>query len=194
MPTNELLPIPDWFSWENQGADIAVASLANDGNLDLFVFMIDNPVGQNRGIYRIGKMLNANGVVTGGWLPWLDVPDWFSAENQGAGIAVADLDLDGQQDMVIFMIDSTPAQNRGLFRIGRKLDALGNVTGGWTPWIDVPDWFSWENQDAAITLGPPDAQGRCDLFVFMIDNGLVVNRGVYRIGRKLDAFGNVTGG
>ena len=115
MPANEFLPIPDWFSWENQGADIAVASLANDGNLDLFVFMIDNPGGQNRGIYRIGKTLNANGVVTGGWLPWLDVPDWFSAKNQGAGIAVADLDLDGQQDMVIFMIDSTPAHQ---WRVG----------------------------------------------------------------------------
>ena len=194
MPANEFLPIPDWFSWENQGADIAVASLANDGNLDLFVFMIDNPGGQNRGVYRVGKTLTADGAIAGGWLPWLDVPDWFSAENQGAGIAVADLDLDGLQDMVIFMIDSTPAQNRGLFRIGRKLDAFGNVTGGWTPWVDVPDWFSWENQDAAITLGPPDAQGRCDLFVFMIDNGLAVNRGVYRIGRKLDALGNVTGG
>ena len=132
MPANEFLPIPDWFSWENQGTDIAVASLANNGDLDLFVFIIDNPGGQNRGAYRVGKTLSADGAVTGGWTPWLDVPDWFSAENQGAGIAVADLDQDGQQDIVIFMVDNTPAQNRGMFRVGRKLDAVGNVTGGWT--------------------------------------------------------------
>ena len=194
MPTNEFLPIPEWFSWENQGADIAVASLANNGTLDLFVFMIDNPGGPNRGAYRIGKTLSAEGAVTGGWTPWIDVPDWFSAENQGAGIAVADLNQDGQQDLVIFMIDSKPNENRGLFRVGRKLDAAGNVTGGWTAWINVPDWFSFENQDAAITLGKPDAQGRCDLFVLMIDNPPGVNRGKYRIGRKLDALGNVTGG
>ena len=194
MPANEFMPIPDWFSWDNQGADIAVASLGNDGTLDLIVFMIDNPDGQNRGMYRVGKTLAADGAVAGNWTPWVEVPDWFSWENQGAGIAVADLDLDGQQDLVVLIVDSTPQKNRGLFRVGRKLDALGNVTGGWTPWIEVPDWFSWENQDAAITLGRPDAQGRCDLFVFMIDNGLAANRGVYRIGRKLDALGNVTGG
>jgi len=194
MPANDFLPIPDWFSWENQGADLAVASLANDGTLDLVVFMIDNLDGQNRGVYRVGKTLTPDGAVAGAWMPWIDVPDWFSWENQGAGIAVADLDQDGQQDLVIFMVDSTPEQNRGMFRVGRKLDAFGNVTGGWTPWVDVPDWFSWENQDAAIALGPPDAQGRCDLFLFIIDNAFEVNRGVYRIGRKLDALGNVTGG
>ena len=73
------------------------------------------------------------------------VPDWFSDENQGAGIAIADLG-DGQHHLVILMVDNPPQQNRGLYRIGRNLDALGRVTGGWTPWIDVPDWFSWENQ------------------------------------------------
>ncbi len=85
MPANEFMPIPDWFSWDNQGADIAVASLGNDGTLDLIVFMIDNPDGQNRGMYRVGKTLAADGAVAGNWTPWVEVPDWFSWENQGAG-------------------------------------------------------------------------------------------------------------
>jgi Galactose oxidase-like, Early set domain len=194
MPVTQFLPIPDWFSWDNQGADLAAASLANDGTLDLIVFMIDNPGNQNAGLYRIGRTLDANGIATGGWTPWINVPDWFSWENQGGGIALADLDQDGHQDLVILMVNSTPGQNLGLFRVGRKLDVFGNVTGGWTDWIEVPDWFSWENQDAAIAMGPSDAQGRCDLYVFMIDNAAQGNRGVYRIGRKLDANGNVTGG
>ena len=53
--------------------------------------MIDNPPGQNRGVYQIGRSLDANGNVTGGWTGWIDVPNWFSFENQGGGIALADL-------------------------------------------------------------------------------------------------------
>ena len=187
--------------------------------------MIDNPPGQNRGVYRVGRALDANGNVTGGWTGWIDVPDWFSAENQGGGIAVADLngdgtpgpdrvhdrqsaraepgrlpgrprrwtptatspaagrrgstcrtgsrsenqgggiavaDLngDGRQDLIVFMIDNPPGQNRGVYRVGRELDANGNVTGGWTGWIDVPDWFSWENQGSRDRGGEPRRRQR----------------------------------
>ena len=63
---------------------------------------------------------------------FFQVPDWFSTENQGGGIAVADLKGDGTQDLVVFMIDHPAGQNRGVYRVGRSLDASGNVTGGWT--------------------------------------------------------------
>jgi hypothetical protein len=33
----------------------------------------------------------------------------------------------------------TPGPNEGLFRVGRKLDTNGNVTGGWSNWAQVPD-------------------------------------------------------
>jgi hypothetical protein len=103
---NVFRPVPDWFSWENQGGGVAVASLAGDGTQDLIVFMVDNPVGQNRGLYRVGKHLNADGQVTGGFTAWIDIPDWFSWENQGAGIAVADLDNDGKQELIVVMVDN----------------------------------------------------------------------------------------
>jgi hypothetical protein len=81
---------------------------------------------------------------------YLQIPDWFSAENAGGGVAIADLDGIGKQDLVVFMVDNGPGQNRGLFRVGRDLDAAGMVTAGYTPWIDVPDWFSFENQHGSI--------------------------------------------
>jgi len=43
--------IADWFSFENQGDGIAVADITGNGTPDLIVFMIDNPPGQNRGVY-----------------------------------------------------------------------------------------------------------------------------------------------
>jgi len=54
------LNIPDWFSWENQGASIAVAQLTSARPRDLVVMMVDNPPGQNQGLYRVGKHLDGD--------------------------------------------------------------------------------------------------------------------------------------
>lgn len=191
---NRYRPIPDWFSFENEGAGVAVADLTGTGAQDLVVLAVDNPDGQNRGVYRVGRALNDAGDVTGGWTPWIDVPDWFSFENQGAGVAVADVDGDGRLDLIVFMIDAPGEQNRGVYRVGKRLGADGVVEGGWGPWIDVPDWFSFENQHGGIAVADLDGDGRAELVVFMVDNPEGQNRGVYRIGRRLDGDGNVTGG
>jgi hypothetical protein len=193
MP-NGFIPIPDWFSFENQGAGVALADLSGGGVRDLIVLMVDNPPGQNRGLYRVGKAIAPDGTPTGGWTGWIDVPDWFSFENQGAGVAVTDLDGDGRPELIVFMIDNPAGQNQGYYRVGRKLDAGGAVTGGWGDWIPIPDWFSFENQHGGVAVADLDGDGRPELIVFMIDNPPGKNQGFFRVGRKLDASGAVTGG
>ena len=89
-----------------------------------------------------------------------DVPDWTFWENQGAAVAVADLGGGGAGDLVVFVIDDAVGLNRGLFRVGRALDADGVVTGGWTQWTEVPDWFSWENQGGGDRRGRPGRDPR----------------------------------
>jgi hypothetical protein len=187
MPQNVFLPVPDWFSWENEGAGVAVADLA--GRQHLVVLAVDAPAGQNRGVYRLGHDLTGDGV-TGDWTPWRDVPDWFSWSNQGADVAVADL---GGPALVVLMVDDPVERNQGLYRIGHGLAADGTVTG-WTPWLEVPDWFPWRNAGAGVAVTPPDANGVRDLVVFMIDDADEVNRGLYRLGRDLQPDGTVRGG
>jgi hypothetical protein len=191
---NNFIQIPDWLSFENQGAGIAIADLRNNGQDDLIVLRVDNPADKNQGYYKVGQTLDKAGKVTGGWGAWIPVPDWFSFENQGAGVAVVNLEGVNQPALIVFMIDNPPGQNQGYYKVGKRLDAQGNVTGGWGEWIAIPDWFPFENQHGSITVADLDQDGQPELIVFMVDNPPGKNEGYYRIGKKLDAEGKVTGG
>ena len=58
--------VSDWISWENEGANVAVADLDNDDLLELIVLRVDHPTpGPNRGFYRVGQGLDANGNIPG---------------------------------------------------------------------------------------------------------------------------------
>jgi Domain of unknown function (DUF1929) len=191
---NNFIQVPDWLSFENQGAGIAIADLRNNGQDDLIVLRVDNPADKNQGYYKVGQTLDKAGKVTGGWGAWIPIPDWFSFENQGAGVAVANLEGVNQPALIVFMIDNPPGQNQGYYKVGKRLDAQGNVTGGWGEWIAIPDWFPFENQHGSITVADLDQDGQPELIVFMVDNPPGKNEGYYRIGKKLDAEGKVTGG
>ena len=54
--------------------------------------------------------------------PFTAVPDWFSDENAGASVAVADVDADGRPDVVLLMVDAPPGANAASYRLGRALD------------------------------------------------------------------------
>jgi hypothetical protein len=184
--------IPNWISFENQGGNIATADVDRDGSPELFVLRVDHPGnGPNRAFYRVGKKLDPTGNITGGWGPWIEIPDWGSNDNQGAGIAVANFGAAGL-GLVIFQVRHVvPGPNVGLFRVGRNLDANGNVTGGWSNWAQVPNWISWRDQHAAITTGDIDGDGRPELVVFHIDdfntgNPRLPNKGFYRVAQALD--------
>jgi hypothetical protein len=74
------------------------------------------------------------------------VPDWTSWKNDGGGVAAADLDHDGNPELIALRVDRpTPGPNRACYRGGRRLEAAGNVAGGWGPWIEIPNLgrLSW---------------------------------------------------
>ena len=130
--------IPDWFSPVNKGASVAVGDVTGNGMPDLVVLAIDGGLQPNRGAYRLGRDLDADGNVTAGWTPWLQIPDWSSQDTQGAGIAVADLNGNGKLDLLVLMVDNAAQLNRGTYRVGHDLDADGNVTAGWSTGTTCP--------------------------------------------------------
>ncbi|MCU7725230.1 matrixin family metalloprotease [Actinoplanes sp. KI2] len=191
---SSLHEVPGWFGAEDQGASVAIGAIADPQHNDLVVFHVDNPDGENHGYYRIGWNLDAAGNATGGWSDVKAVPGWFGAEDQGAGVAIGDVNGSGRPDLLVFHVDNPDGENFGYYRIGWDLDAAGNVTGGWSDIKPVPGWFGWEDEGAACTLADLTGNGRPDLLVFHIDNPDGENVGYYRTGWDLDAAGNVTGG
>jgi hypothetical protein len=78
------------------------------------------------------------------------VPDWVSWENQDTGIAVTDLDGDGRPELIVLKVDAPEGKNEGYYRVGFSLNDAGEVTGGWSGWTQIPDWFSHHNEGAAL--------------------------------------------
>ena len=120
---------------------------------------VDGRGEQNTGRYRVGRSLDASGAVSGGWGEWRQIPGWRFRSNADAAIALADLDGDGRPDLIVFAIEVRAGANRAHYRVGRSLDADGAVTGGWTGWTQIPDWFPAENQGGDIAVADLDGDG-----------------------------------
>jgi hypothetical protein len=187
---SDVKAVPGWFGAEDQGADVAIADISRNGRPDLLVFHVDNPNGENHGFYRIGWNIDANGNAQGGWSPIMPVPGWFGAEDQGAGVAIAEVQGRGSRDLIVFHVDNPGGENHGFYRIGFNLNREGAVAGGWSPVKPVPGWFGAEDQGAAIAVGDINRSGRPDLVVFHVDNPDGENHGFYRIGFDLNTNGD----
>ena len=151
---------------------------------------VDNPPGGNEAAYRVGWDLDPCGRV-GGWGGLIPVGAgaWIGDETQGAGIAIGSILRGSNLDLVMFHVDNQDGANHGWYRIGRRLDASGVASKGWTDRIQVgtpSDWWGDETQGADVALADLNGTGRPDLIVFWINNQSGENDAWYRIGWQLD--------
>ncbi|HYF92236.1 MAG TPA: FG-GAP-like repeat-containing protein [Symbiobacteriaceae bacterium] len=190
LPSNwtEWIPVPGWWGAESMGAGIALADISQNGQPDLLIFHIDNPHGENRGYYRIGWDLDGEGHATGGWTEPIPIPEWWGEETRAAGVAMADINGNGQLDLVVFHIDKPHGANRGYYRIGWNLNAKG-IPAFWTEAIPIEGWWGYDTQGAGICMSDVNGDGRPELIVVHVDNPDGENSIWYRVGIGLQHDG-----
>lgn len=91
---------------------------------DLIVLRVDHPSPRsNQGFYRVGTNLDANGNVTGVWGPGSRFPT-------GVQMRIRVRAWQWRTSVRRAWVSWFSGPNKGLFRIGSKIDAQGNITGG----------------------------------------------------------------
>ncbi|MDC3984477.1 hypothetical protein [Polyangium jinanense] len=179
---------------------------------NLLVAHVDMPGGDNVAHLRIGRDLGFEGEVRGGWeqKPGItgigDHPEGAGQEPQGVGIALWDLDGSGRQDIVLFWVEDLTLGYFGSWRIGRNVgpdgaaDWSGPVKRMPTP-MSTQFGSSGSGLTAAypvlaadITLGDLDGDERPEMIAAYVSGIPNQERLFYRIGWRVDAAGDVTGG
>ena len=152
--------------------------------------------------YRIARDLNGCGV------PTHFAPDDALAAGPSrpaslisAGLAVADLDKDGNPELVLFCIDSATGATRGSYRIGWKLDATGKVDH-WSADVSLPyatrQLRPPVHVGGSMTLADLDGSGSPDMLVLVAERAAIPPGQTptlyYVVGKNLDATGQISGG
>lgn len=189
-----LLNVPGWFSADTDGGDVAISDLNGNGQPDMIVYHIDNASGENHGYYRVGYDLNASGSPAGGWSAVKAVPGWFGATDEGAGIAVVDINGNQVPEIIVFFIPGASGENSGYYRIGWDVNASGNPATWMSGQLNVPGWFSASNHGAGIAVTDLNGNQTPDLVVFFITNPSGENTAYYRIGWDIGTSGNAQNG
>jgi Common central domain of tyrosinase/Polyphenol oxidase middle domain len=175
--------------WEGQGADIVLLQLDGDARPDLIAVAYDNPARGNTFRYRVGLNLDAAGVSANWTSGYIEVPG-VGWEGQGAGAAAADLDGNGQPELLLMAYDNPGGENSFRYTIGWNLDAQGRAAN-WSTHAQVRG-VGWEGQGAAVVIGQIDTNPRPDFLFIAYDNPAQANSFRYRLGLNADAQGNAT--
>jgi hypothetical protein len=189
------------------GAGIALGPI-RPGEIDMVVFWVEQDIAGNHAKYQVAWNLGTDGLPQDGWSAVKAIqPDPFASAGglgiHGAGIALGDISLNGQMDLIVFRVEHPAVgANQGFYRIGWDLVAAvganaGNVTS-WTgdklvgpgaglPIPPEPMWFSTQAQGADVTVADTHGDGMRDLIFFYVDHFASPNRGYYRIAYHLDS-------
>lgn len=172
---------------EGNGAGCEIVDIDKNGIVDMVLMAYDDPPGANRFMYKIGWNLQANGQATS-WSHF-HIVNGVGNVGKGAGISIADINRNGELDMLLMAYDSVPGTNRFRYRIGWDLNTSG-LTPNWSAQTTVSG-VSGNADGADCEIADIDLDGNLDLVLIAYDNTKNANNYKYRVGWNLQTNGRV---
>ncbi len=151
----------------DQGGGAAIGLIDNNLRPDMVLIGIDNPPQDNNIWMVIGKNLDWFGLAES-WTPKITLPCDIGWNSAGGGAALADINNNGQLDLVVMNIDNPAGPNNLWSWIGWDIDIDGNVAS-WTP-IGSPPSPGNITSGGGAAIGDIDLNGTPDLFLMTVDN------------------------
>ena len=195
------ITIPEFFGRQTEGVGATLADIDGNGLLDLLVVHIEERIGR-KAFYRIGWDLDPDSGEPDRWSDIFEIPGDIPSPlgpdpdrtlvgyRTHAGVAVEDINDDGQLDIVFFYVLPVRHQDRGVYRVGFGLDSSGNIAN-WSDEFEIPATFGETTLGADVSVADLNGNGNPDLICYHVENPRTSNRAFYRIGFDMTASGSV---
>jgi hypothetical protein len=143
VPPEMPFAIPGGWGDRTHGGGVAIADLTGSGMPDLIFAHVDNAKERNIAYFRIGTDLSPDGTLargTDGKAFGADVRQisgWIGNTTAAADVAAADLDGDGNPELLFFHVNDPAGENAGFYRVGIPQKRTSDLAVGLNGWVGI---------------------------------------------------------
>lgn len=158
-----------WSGSSSAGADVAVTDLDGNGRPELIIGQVDDPSTDNYLYWNVIWNVSTSGVASGASSTF-KMPYSVGSYTSDMGLYVADMNGDGNKDLVASWIDDPNAPNTIYYRVGYSLTSSGAVTT-WGPAKKLKTYAAGTDGGHGMVAWDFNSDGKKDLAYFWLDNG-----------------------
>ncbi|MFQ5919956.1 MAG: hypothetical protein ACE5I4_07955, partial [Thermoplasmata archaeon] len=183
------LRAPFTVGHSNQGLGAGIANLDYDSLGDVVLAWADNPWGENRIWWKVGRDISSTDGSIPSWGTTRQATFWIGAENSGVGSALGLVDSDSRSDLLVAWVEAPSGSDRIHYRIGWDISSYGYI-GSWSSLKTMPGYIGSSTYGLGAALVNIGGSSRPDLVLSWMDSYSGYPR--YRIGWDISTSGSAS--